>query len=126
MREIKAVACNFHCPTKSASKGTLAFLVRDNPGWGNERVILLYKSRKGRWIEKWERIDRLTNFRLKTVVDLDPVYGRLVSSMTRAVGSENYVSDPFQYAEVIQRIARLSGMRPSLSGGFEEKGTRRD
>jgi hypothetical protein len=116
VEEIKAVACNFAVPTKIAAKGALCFVLLSNPGWGNERIVVLIRSRGGRWIRKWERIDRLTNFRVKTVVSADPVFERVK-------GSEYLEPVSFQFAEIRERIGRLAGMRPGLHG-FEPKGPR--
>jgi hypothetical protein len=116
MEEIKIVACNYAVPVKASSKGTLCFVLRANNGNANESVVILCRSRGGRWIERWERIDRLTNFRFKTVVSADPVFERVKDS--------DYLEPaPFAFAAIRERIARLTGLRPSWPGcGFEPKG----
>lgn len=119
MKEVKVVACNYAVAVKTASKGSLCYVLRDNAGWGNERIVILSRSRGGRWIMRWERIDRLTNFRTKTVVADNPVYDRVKDS--------GYLQpEPFRVAELRNRIARLTGLRLTILGnGFEPKGTRR-
>ncbi len=119
MKEVRVVACNYAVATKIASKGALCYVLLDNPGWGNNRIVILARSRGGRWVNQWERIDRLTNFRRKTVVDADPIYDRV-----KDCGHYNPLV--FQFAELRDRIARLANMRPSWPGcGFEQKGTPR-
>lgn len=119
MKEVRVVACNFAVATKIASKGSLCYVLLDNPGWGNNRIVVLVRSRGGRWVNQWERVDRLTNFRMKTVVEADPVYDRVKDSPYEEPG-------PFQSAEIHERIARLIGMRPRIGDcGFEPKGVPR-
>jgi hypothetical protein len=69
MAEIRAVACNFSASTSAISKGSKAFVQLWNPGGGNDRVFVLARSRSGRWINKWEDVRRLCNFRVVTVVE---------------------------------------------------------
>lgn len=73
----RAIACNLTEATSTASRNALAYLQWPNPGWGNERVALLIRSRGGRWIEKWEDMRRLGNFRFKTIPPEHPLYGRI-------------------------------------------------
>jgi hypothetical protein len=73
----RAIACNVIEPTKTASTGALAYVRWNNPGNGDDRIPLLIRSRGGRWIEKWEDMRRLGNFRLKTLPPEHPLYGRL-------------------------------------------------
>jgi hypothetical protein len=77
MDEYRRIACNYRVGTKTASAGSLAYVINSNPGNGADRVEILSRSRGGRWISKWEAIWRLTNFRAKTVVDADVVYHQL-------------------------------------------------
>lgn len=63
----KIIACNFRQGTSVARKGALAYLLSDNRGNGSDRVEILIRSRGGRWVEKWEDIRRLENFRVKTI-----------------------------------------------------------
>jgi hypothetical protein len=71
-KEYRAIACNFRVPTKIVSKGALAF-IKWRVGDG-EAIRIVVRSRGGRWIEKYERIWRLTNFRVKTLVDSHPAW----------------------------------------------------
>jgi len=64
-------------PTKTATTGALAYVRWPNPGNSNDRIALLIRSRGGRWIEKWEDMRRLGNFRLKTLPPEHPLYDRL-------------------------------------------------
>lgn len=70
------IACNFREGTKVARAGALAYVRWTNPGGGNDRIPLLIRSRGGRWVEKWEAMRRLHNFRLKTIPPEHPLYDR--------------------------------------------------
>ena len=94
-------------------------MLLSNPGSGNDRIFILNRSRGKRWIERWERIDRLTNFRMKIVVAASSIYDRVKNHAYQEPG-------PFQSAEIRERIARLIDMRPRVgSYGFEQKGVAR-
>jgi hypothetical protein len=93
----RAIACNITTPTATASTGTLAYVRWTNPGNGNDRLPLLIRSRGGRWIEKWEDMRRLGNFRLKTLPPEHPLYGRLT-----------YQPDETVLAELQAACARIS------------------
>ena len=70
----RAVQCNYVVPVSAAAAGARAYLVRPNPGGGDDRIVILVRSRGGRWIEKWEDIRRLENFRCKTMPPGHPLY----------------------------------------------------
>lgn len=69
-----AIACNIAEPTKECVAGALAFVINFNPGSGGESMHVYARSRSGRWIRKWERLHRLTNFRVKTIPPAHPRY----------------------------------------------------
>jgi hypothetical protein len=69
------VQCNYAEPVSAAATGARAYLVRPNPGGGDDRIVILVRSRGGRWIEKWENIRHLENFRCKTLPPEHPMYG---------------------------------------------------
>jgi hypothetical protein len=71
----RVVQCNYAEGTKIATKGARAYVVYPNPGGGHDRIGILVRSRGARWVEKWERADRLTNFRVKTLPPEHPLYG---------------------------------------------------
>lgn len=75
--DIRVVACNVSFGTKVFPAGARAYVVMTNPGNGNDRVVILGRSRGGRWVKKWERRDRLSNFRTKTIPPEHPLYTRL-------------------------------------------------
>ncbi len=68
------IACNYSESCKTATKGSLAYVMGINPGWDNNRIPILSRSRGGRWIWKWESLKRLCNFRLKTIPPEHPRY----------------------------------------------------
>lgn len=70
----KVVQCNYAEGTKIAAPGARAYLVFPNRGNGYDRIKIVVRSRGARWVEKWERADRLTNFRVKTLPPEHPMY----------------------------------------------------
>lgn len=74
MEDKRAIQCNYTEGTKIAPKGAKAYLVRPNPGGGNDRIVILARSRGGRFVQKWESIKRLDNFRIKTIPPEHPFY----------------------------------------------------
>jgi hypothetical protein len=71
----RVVQCNYTSPVSAAAAGARAYLVRANPGGGDDRIVILVRSRGGRWIEKWEDIRRLGSFRARTLPPGHPMYG---------------------------------------------------
>jgi hypothetical protein len=71
----RVVQCNYTEAVSVAATGARAYLVRANPGGGDDRIVILVRSRGGRWIEKWESIRRVGNFRPKTLPPEHPLYG---------------------------------------------------
>lgn len=69
----RVIACNFIERTSECSKGALAYVI-GVPG-DPARIHLLARSRSGRWIDKWESLRRLDNFRFKTLPPEHPRYG---------------------------------------------------
>lgn len=70
----KVVQCNYAEGISPVAEGARAYVVYTNDGWDNERICVLARSRSGRWIEKWEDIRRLGNFRVKTLPPEHPLY----------------------------------------------------
>ncbi len=70
-----AIQCNLTTAQSAAAKGARAYVVRTNPGWGHDRIVVLLRSRSGRWIEKWQDIRTLANFRVKTIPAEHQMYG---------------------------------------------------
>ena len=71
----KIIVCNFATPRKTASEGTRAYFASNSGGTidgGN--VNLLYRSRGGRTIVKYERLKHLKDFRLATLPPDHPLY----------------------------------------------------
>jgi hypothetical protein len=71
----RVVQCNYAEPVSAAATGARAYLVRPNPGGGDDRIVILVRSRGGRWVEKWEDIRHLGSFRCKTLPPEHPMYG---------------------------------------------------
>lgn len=73
------IACNYSCATSIAAEGALAFVAPQVGGNlrrsnGQPRVRLTVRSRSGRWVQRWEPMRNLTNFRLKTIPPGHPRY----------------------------------------------------
>ncbi len=90
MSDLKRIACNYSTGAKTATEGSIAYVVQLNPGGGNDRILILSRSRGHRWIEKWEAITRLNNFRSKTVPMDNPLYRRLLNAID---SSEKAITD---------------------------------
>jgi hypothetical protein len=62
--ELSVMACNYLEPVSASVAGARAYVIGLNFGNGCERVHILARSRSGRWIERWESLRRVGNFRL--------------------------------------------------------------
>lgn len=74
--DVWAVVCNYRENTKTVSDGARAFLVWTSGGaysMGQQQVRV--RSRGGRWITKWDRVHRLTNFRAACIPVGHPMRG---------------------------------------------------
>lgn len=71
----RVVQCNLNRGQSAAAKGARAYVVLTNPGGGHDRIVVLIRSRGGRWIEKWQDIRTLEDFRVKTLPFGHPLYG---------------------------------------------------
>lgn len=91
--DLRVVQCNIAAPTKTAVEGSRCYLANLNPGGGSDRIVVLIRSRSGRWIAKWENIRRLTDFRVKTIPAEHTLYGRLTDrGMDRGDSAESDVA----------------------------------
>jgi hypothetical protein len=77
VRETKQICCNYRDASLVARRGAQAWVLNPDYDRGSDRILILVRSRSGRWIEKWEFMKGLTNFRLKTVVPEDPLSCRM-------------------------------------------------
>lgn len=75
--DISVLACNYLEGTPKCSTGTLAYVLRTSEYLPGGRVGVLARSRSGRWIETVENVNRLHNFRVKTIPSENPRYGRI-------------------------------------------------
>jgi len=71
----RVIQCNLTRGQSTASAGARAYVVLTNPGGGSDRIVVLLRSRSGRWIEKWQDIRTLENFRVKTIPVEHQMYG---------------------------------------------------
>jgi hypothetical protein len=46
------VQCNYAEATSVAAAGARAYVVRGNPGYANDRLVIVVRSRGGQWVEK--------------------------------------------------------------------------
>lgn len=72
----RVVQCNYAVGTNIAAPGARAYVTTTNPGGGQDRIGVLVRSRGGRWVAKWERSDRLRDFRVKTLPPEHPLHKR--------------------------------------------------
>jgi hypothetical protein len=91
MSDKYGIICNFAVPTKTSSTGSKAWLgVTSGGAIGDGNVRLYMRSRGDRMIEKWDRIKRLTNFRIATLPPEHPFYKheKVTQFETRAAAEE--------------------------------------
>ena len=69
------IQCNYKCGISPVAEGAKAYLSRTNPGGGNDRIVILVRSRGGRWICKWESTQNLRDFRVRNLPYMHPMYG---------------------------------------------------
>lgn len=107
----RVVQCNYATGISAVTTGARAYLARTNPGGGNDRIVILARSRGGRWIEKWEDIRRLENFRPKTLPPGHPLSGdpRIWDDRHAQAGG---AADAGGMAECLQST-RLRATRPA-------------
>jgi hypothetical protein len=74
----RVIACNYAEATSSVTLGAKAYVRLMNDGWANNRISVIARSRSGRWIEKWESIHRLVNFRTVSIMLTDANAGKLI------------------------------------------------
>lgn len=74
----RVVQCNYAEGTSIAASGARAYVALSNPGHGHDRIEILVRSRGGRWVKKWERRQRLTDFRVKTLPPEHPLHSRML------------------------------------------------
>lgn len=77
MTDIHVIQCNYVVGTKVCSVGARAYVWLTNPGGGSDRIQVLARSRGGRFVERWEDVRHLRDFRLKTMPPEHPLYRRL-------------------------------------------------
>lgn len=77
--DIRVIQCNYAVGTKACAEGARAYVWLTNPGGGNDRIQVVARSRGGRFVERWEDIRHLRDFRLRTMPPEHPVYRRLAS-----------------------------------------------
>lgn len=80
----RVVACNYAVGTPAMAEGARCYVNdvaydRSVPS----RVRILARSRSGRWINKWEDVRRLRDFRIVTIPPDHPRYGDLRLSPIR-------------------------------------------
>ncbi len=69
----KVVQCNYRVSTSICATGASAYLTYEGDC---ERVKVVARSRSGRWVTRWESLNKLHNFRLKTICPDDHLYAK--------------------------------------------------
>lgn len=77
MPDIHVIQCNYAVGTKVCAEGARAYVWLTNPGGGSDRLQVIARSRGGRFVERWEDVRHLRDFRLKTMPPEHPLYRRL-------------------------------------------------
>lgn len=68
----QVIQCNYLEATKVAPLGARAYVAATSPVAIYGRIVVLVRSHGGRWVQKWESLQRLGNFRVKV---LPPEHG---------------------------------------------------
>jgi hypothetical protein len=79
-RSLSVIACDYALSTRGVAKGSIAYVLDSNPGGGNSTLPVLVQTPKGKWVNRWEPIICLSNFRLATVPDTHSQYAELGES----------------------------------------------
>src|SRR5688572_13669910 len=68
-KEFKTIACNYLEGTSICAQGAIAYPLLTGVGEGDgSRILILARSRGGRFVRKREALRNLHNFRVKTIV----------------------------------------------------------
>jgi hypothetical protein len=96
-KDCRVVQCNYKSDTSACRVGARAYLSYqiDVAGY---RVLVVAKSRSGRWIVKWESLMDLHKFRVKTLVAEDPL-----------ASSKHPIARDYWSQEVVDNLNRISG-----------------
>ena len=70
----RVLMCNYREGTSIVPPGARAYFSLGLPGMP-ERAYLLVRSRSGRWVQKWENVRHLCNFRFREMQPEHPLYG---------------------------------------------------
>jgi hypothetical protein len=65
----QVIQCRYLEATQFAPCGAQAYVVRINPASGHARIVVLVRTHNGRWVQRWENIRHLHDFR---AVNLPP------------------------------------------------------
>lgn len=68
----QVIQCNYLETTRVAPLGARAYVAASSPVAIYGRIVVLVRSHGGRWVQKWENLQRLGNFRVKV---LPPEHG---------------------------------------------------
>lgn len=113
MTDRKVVQCNLTETTNIAPAGARAYVVLTNPGGGHDRIQVLVRSHGGRWVEKWENMRRLADFRVKTLPPEHPLYAN----------ERIWDYDPDGTAATLNEAKRRHSAAPGASADRMEEGT---
>ena len=113
----RLIACNLVESTKECRRGALVYVTDDNPGNGRERVKVFARSRSGRWIRKWVRLEQLQNFRFKTVSAESSLAGREPVREGMALAARYWNRDGAEAASGFEQQAAARRQERSDAGG---------
>lgn len=96
-RDLRVIQCNYAVGTKICAEGARAYVMQTNPGGGADRIHILARSRGGRFVDKWEDIRRLRDFRPKVIPPEHPLHGHLWTGYTDAAETAAHLEKMRQY-----------------------------
>lgn len=107
----QVIQCSYLDDTQFAPRGARAYVVRINPTSGHDRIVVLARTHSGRWVQRWENILRLRDFR---VVTLPPGHAHHSDHRLRTFtddGAAQFLaavnSAPEPRADVVAAMARV-------------------
>jgi hypothetical protein len=83
--DLRAVACNITEASGAVSRGSIAYVIQ----LAGDRIRLLVRSRRGRWIYKWLKVSALANFRFKTISPQSPLRNQVGRAVTAEFFTES-------------------------------------
>lgn len=103
LADIQVIACNYAKPVAAHSKGSLCYVSKlwTLPARKQARVQIVARARSGRWVQRWENLEHLENFRFKTIPKEHPRY-------------QDFRAIPFAAETLLSQIRHVLSDSPTL------------